>query len=114
MKRLVVSMASRFVTSLDCDDQCGRCNWRFSCFTSKEKILQVTLNAEELGRYGVVAGLGAEGKRVMQCPHCEELFVIVQTQVASNTKFKCWWCRRFNYGSRASDKFGVLIGLIEV
>ncbi len=107
MRRLVVNMAARFVTLVDCDDQCGRCSWRFSCFTSNE-TLQVTLNAEDLSRYGVIAKLKAEGKRAMRCPHCEEIFIISQLQITHNTKFKCWDCGRFNYGSGGADKFGIL------
>lgn len=109
-----MGLAHKSVAFIPCDDDCKQCKWRFPCFTERGRSIQVVPSAEDLSRYGVLAGFEAEGIRVMRCPHCDDMFVLSQYQIANNSKFKCWSCGKFNHGSVASDKFGVLLGLKEI
>ncbi len=114
MKRLMVYLGGKFVTLLPCNDECEGCRWKFACFTQRDKPLYVSPTPKELHNLGVIALVEATGARVMQCSNCEEMFVIERKQITHNTKFKCWFCGRFNYGSEGADKFGILLASKEI
>jgi predicted Zn finger-like uncharacterized protein len=69
------------------------------------------MNPTELGRHFVVDELYKRDEtRLMQCPHCKEVFMVKPEQLQMNEKFRCKACGKYNYGSHESDDWGILIG----
>ncbi len=111
MRKLDVYLAGEYITSSFCDEQCDKCRWRFTCFTTKDCTLAVTMNGAELSKHYVIDDVWRRDQsQLMTCPHCHEIFKIKWQQVAHNEKFKCKACGKFNYGSHEADDNGVLIG----
>jgi len=96
-----------------CDEECDNCEVKYICYTTKREVLIMTKLTPK--RFHLIQPyfLALKECRAMKCPHCQEIFVVTEEQLAMNTKFRCRACGRYNWGSYEADEYGILLGTLE-